>query len=129
MSGLPVVSEGIDYQGASLRWVFESGLNGWVTISREADGHVLKHCRLEDVQVQALGRGAIGAPPGGVGASVSITLPRGRLTPTDGKGRIVVVPWAYDTQEIALTARNWQRVVSGRPLEIRGRGHYEGESF
>lgn len=129
MSGLPVVSEGIDYQGASLRWVFESGLNGWVTISRKADGNVLKHCRLGDVQVQALSRGAIGAASGVIGASVRIAVPRGKLTPTDGRGRIVVVPWAYDTQEIALTARNWQRVLSGRSLEIRGRGQYDGEAF
>jgi len=46
-------------------------------------------------------------------------------------GAIITVSWGYDVQvSITLSPRNWTRVKSGKPLQIRGNGyHYEGEFF
>jgi hypothetical protein len=42
----------------------------------------------------------------------------------------ISVEWDYEEHDITLTPRNWARVKSGKPLEIRGKGyHYEGEFF
>lgn len=48
----------------------------------------------------------------------------------DGNGAEISVEWGYDLHTIKLTARNWRRVASGKPLSIRGKGYYyEGEFF
>ena len=45
-------------------------------------------------------------------------------------GATVSVAWGYELHSIALTARNWARVKSGKPLRIRGKGfRYEGDFF
>jgi hypothetical protein len=45
-------------------------------------------------------------------------------------GTTVTVEWGYELHSINLTARNWSKVKSGKPLRIRGRGyHDEGEFF
>ena len=42
----------------------------------------------------------------------------------------ITVEWGYETHSISLTPRNWRRVLSGKPLQIRGEGYYyEGEFF
>jgi hypothetical protein len=45
-------------------------------------------------------------------------------------GATVSVELGYELHSITLTAINWSRVKSGRPLRIRGKGfYYEGEFF
>lgn len=42
----------------------------------------------------------------------------------------ISVEWGYEVHSITLTARNWARVKSGKPLRIRGEGYwYDGEHF
>jgi hypothetical protein len=42
----------------------------------------------------------------------------------------ISVEWGYEMHSITLTARNWNRIKAGRPLEIRGKGYgYEGQFF
>lgn len=42
----------------------------------------------------------------------------------------ITVEWGYDNHSITLTQKNWAKVSSGKPLNIRGKGYYyEGEFF
>jgi hypothetical protein len=42
----------------------------------------------------------------------------------------ISVEWGYEMHSITLTARNWRRIISGKPLGIRGKGyHCDGEFF
>lgn len=41
----------------------------------------------------------------------------------------VTVEWGYEDHTIRLTARNWQKVKTGRPLRVRGKGYRCEEGF